>query len=170
MSHLENLVKMVAEALMQLLNLLLYMISTISDIGKIIVEIAIWVCKVVMMMYKFVVEWLLCGILRFFIWAAFGIMDGVVSILKIIKTAPLIGYLFEWLNTDPWDDFKDKVDDFLDSLPCVIKEPWKAAIPVYGVVVTAMGSGDSVFAGDLRCELPFGYSDSSASAHAFLAT
>ncbi len=61
MFHIETLVRLINEGINQMLNMLLYLVATISDLGSIASDIAYWVCKIVMMVKKFVIEWFICG-------------------------------------------------------------------------------------------------------------
>jgi hypothetical protein len=72
MFHIEKLIELIVEGMNQMLNMLLYLIATISDLGSIASDIAYWICKIVMLVKKFVVELFMCGkITRSFVFDVF---------------------------------------------------------------------------------------------------
>eukprot|EP00961_Rhodomonas_salina_P292975 3933374-Rhodomonas_salina.1 len=110
MYNIGNLLQLWEAAILQLLDLFIYLLSTISPIGSMFADTFAILCTVVHMIYVIVFKGFVCNIVKGGLVVLITLVDAIVKAVQFLGGGGL--------NIDGWSHFKSDFDGFLDSLPC----------------------------------------------------
>jgi hypothetical protein len=167
--HIENIIRHFVEFFKQMFNLLISFIHQLGGAAEMIAVVAVWICKIVSLIVRVVIEWFLCFVFRGLASALFDIIDVIAITINDIA-----GAFGAKVNLAPWTDFKMDVDQFFENLPCHSSNPMKHTditdtFDAAGETIT--GPIKEIFQDDEGgCSFPQDWKDEDAYGHAFLAT